>query len=447
MATVTLVLSILATGAIALKPFDQTVLGVEPVTWIVALGMIAGGGAMLLPGALPYLQSRRGSLYWILGIGLALRLAMMIPDPILEIDYHRYLWDGAVINAGFSPYEWSPGRVLSGAAPEALSRLAEESSGIVGRINYPELTTIYPPVAEFVFAVANWIKPWNLTVWRLVILAFEMVTVALLYACLARLGRSPPWIIIYWWNPVVIIEFSNAGHMDAILLPALLGATLLALKARGSTAGAVCLAIATAIKLWPVLLLPGLIWRAPRPLMAAAVFALVATVLLWPFILQAFQSDAGLRAYGVSWERNAALFHHLLGGLRAALDGLGLFDLDAGRILRTGVAVVIVMVALGINRRAPADGDIMVRRIIIVLATLLLLGPTLYPWYYTWMVPFLAMVPNPGLLALSVVLPLYYMQFHPWIQDHAWVFTEVVVWLEQGPIFILLFMAWRHERR
>lgn len=446
-ATVALVLALSATSLIALTPDGQTFLGLEPVTGIVAAGMVAGFAFMLLPGALPYLQSRAGSLYWIVGIGLALRLVMMIPEPILEIDYFRYLWDGAVIQAGFSPYEWSPGRVLAGAAPDALSRLARTAPEIIGRINYPDLTTIYPPVAEFVFAVTSWIKPWDLMVWRLVILAFEVVTVGLLYALLTQLGRPPLWIIIYWWNPVVIIQFSNAAHMDAILLPALIGAALLALKNRRSLAAVGCLAMATAVKLWPVLLLPTLIRSASRPFVAAAVFTIASTALLWPFIDQAFQMDAGLRAYGVSWERNGALFHLTLGGLRTALDSYGLFDLDAGRILRAAVAAVVILIALGINRRPATDGEMMIRRLIIVMAALLLLGPTMYPWYYTWMVPFLAIVPNVGLLALSVVLPLYYIQFHPWIQANPWVFTEVVVWFEQGPVFILLFLGWRHARR
>jgi len=431
----------LSKGFIALQPFDQPFIGIQPVSWIVAAGIVAGGAYMLLPATLPYLDGLPTGLYWVFGIGLALRLVMMVPEPTLKIDYYRYLWDGAVIMSGLSPYEWSPDRIVSGAGPEALSQLAQESSGMIGRINYPRLTTIYPPAAEFVFAVTSWIKPWDLLVWRLVILAFEFATLALLYGLLIQLERPAVWIILYWWNPVVITEFSNAAHMDAILLPALLGATLLAIRARGCMA-AVCLAVATAIKLWPLLLLPTL----TRSLRAAVVFAVVTAALLWPFISQAFQLDAGFRAYGVSWERNAALFHVLLGGLRSALDGYGLFDLDAGRILRFVVAVVVVMVALGINRRAATGPEMTVRRIIIVIATLLLLGPTLYPWYYTWLVPFLALVPITGLLAFSVVLPLYYLQFHPWIQDHSQAFTDYVVWLEQGPIFLLLFLAWRGRR-
>jgi hypothetical protein len=449
-AATALALSTVATVAIALGAFDQTILGLEPVTWIVAAGIAAGAGYMVIPAAMPGLQTRPGALYWVLGIGLAWRLIMMVPDPILEIDYSRYLWDGAVINAGFSPYEWSPGEVLSGAAPEEVTRLARDAPAIAGAINYPHLTTIYPPAAEFVFALANRIAPWDVTVWRLVVLAFEIATVALLYRVLVALRRPPLWIVIYWWNPIVIFEFSNAGHMDAMLLPFLVAALLFAVKPRAHLATAVCLAVATAIKLWPVLLLPIFLRRLawPRPaLTAGAVFVVVTAALLWPFITQAFHDDAGLRAYGVSWERNASLFHVLLGGLRAALDGFGWFDLDAGRILRTAVGAVVILVALAINWRAAADPHVMVRRMIIVMATLLLLGPTLYPWYYTWMVPFLAIAPSPALLALTVLLPLYRLQFHPWFLENSGVFTDWVVWAEQGPVFVLLFMAWRGSNK
>lgn len=440
----------MTTAYVSLDPSYPPILGIDPVTWIVIAGVVGGVGYMVITAALPDLAIWPGGIYWILGIGLALRLLMMAPEPILEIDYYRYLWDGAVVNAGYSPYDWSPRQVMAGTAPEPLTRLAEDGSAVVGRINYPHLTTIYPPAAELVFAASQWIKPWDLTVWRLVILAFEIVTVALLFGVLAHVGRSPLWIIVYWWNPIVIFEFSNAAHMDAILLPFLLGALLFALKNRFAVAAMVCLAVATAVKLWPVLLLPTFIRsiaRRPTAVIAALVFTVMTIGLLWPFMAAAFDGDAGLRAYGVSWQRNAALFHVLLGWLRGFLDSIGYFNLDAGRILRTGMGAVVILIALGLNRRPAADPEALVRRLIIVVAALLLLGPTLYPWYYTWMVPFLAIVPSRALLALTVVLPLYRLQFHPWFQDHSWVFTDVVVWAEQGPIFVLLLLAWRDQRR
>jgi alpha-1,6-mannosyltransferase len=422
---------------------------VEPVTWIVAIGIVAGGAYMLLPSCVPYLQVRSHSIYWILGIGLIVRIAFMMFDPVLEIDFYRYLWDGGVINAGYSPYKWSPDQVLSGEAPIELQNLASSAPAVVESINYPHLTTIYPPVAEAVFALSSWIKPWDLTVWRLIILAFELVTVGLLSCILRHINRSSVWIILYWWNPIVIFEFSNAAHMDAILLPFLIAALYFARKSRRPYASTICLAIGTAIKLWPVLLLPTFLRQHPQPRIFATVFVVFSSlvaILLWPFLAQAFHEGAGLKAYGVTWERNAALFHGGLGVLSAGLDSLGLYTLDAGKLVRACTGAIIILTALCINLQASLDTETLARRIIIVIAALLLLGPTMYPWYYTWMVPLLVIVPSRAMLAFSVVLPLYRLQFHPWFLDNPWYFTDIIVWLEQGPILILLCIEWRASR-
>ena len=429
---------------------DQTVFAIDPVSWIVAAGILAGIGYMLIPAALPYLETQTNSLYWILATGLILRLMMMSSPATLEIDFYRYLWDGAVINAGFSPYEWSPRQIISGAGPLALEQLAQSAAGIIEQINYPHLTTIYPPVAEFIFAIINGIKPWDLLTLRLVILLFEIATVVLLFLVMKKLHRSPVWIVLYWWNPVVIFEFSNAAHMDALLLPFLVGALLLALTARTPLLSAICLALATAIKLWPVLLLPTFIRSITRVRVLVIVcvgFSIVTMVLLWPLLSQDFDRNAGLYAFSHSWERNAALFHTLQDGLRAILDDSGLFNIDSGQLLRLGMGITIIMIALGLNLRAPASPEALIRRIIIVIAALLLLGPTMFPWYYTWMVPFLALVPIRALLALSVVLPLYHLQFHPWFLAHNNLFTDIILWIEQGPVFLLLFIEWRKQKR
>ena len=418
---------------------------------IVIAGVIAGSVYMTLPKFIPYFQSNTQSLYWIIGLGLLARLLLMIPDPFLEIDYVRYFWDGAVINVGFSPYRWSPEQVISGNAPEELIVLAQQSNGLIDQINYPYVSTIYPPLAQAIFALTNWISPWDLMVWKLVILMFDGITAVLLYVILRQIGRPPVWLIIYWWNPIVIVEFSNAAHMDVLLLPFLVGAFYLTLKGRATFVQGGLLACATAVKLWPVLLLPLFIRTNSdkrKTVLVIVSFTIMSTFLLWPFLVQTLIPASGLHAYGVGWENNAALFHILLAGLTLAFDSFGLFDLDTDRVLRTCVGLTIILIALGLNVRAsivPGDPQIMARRIILVIAALLLLGPTMYPWYYTWMVPFLAILPLRSMLIFSAVLPLYRLQFHPWFMENSWVFQDIIVWLEQGPVLILLALECRRE--
>ena len=54
----------------------------------------------------------------IVAMGLAARLALFASEPILEDDYQRYLWDGAVTAAGHNPFA---------VAPQDARRLGEQS--------------------------------------------------------------------------------------------------------------------------------------------------------------------------------------------------------------------------------------------------------------------------------------------------------------------------------
>ncbi len=44
----------------------------------------------------------------IIGVGLLSRLILIPSQPVLEDDYYRYLWDGAVTAHGYNPYVYSP---------------------------------------------------------------------------------------------------------------------------------------------------------------------------------------------------------------------------------------------------------------------------------------------------------------------------------------------------
>jgi hypothetical protein len=149
---------------------------------------------------------------------------------------------------------------------------------VLERINHSDLRTIYPPVAQGVFALAHWIGPWKLTAWRGLILILDMVTIALLLALLRDLGRSPLWAALYWWNPIVLKELFNSAHMDAIIVPLILGALLLAIRKRPLAATA-CLTLAAGAKIWPLILLP-LVWRGlldkPRKLALAIALTVLA---------------------------------------------------------------------------------------------------------------------------------------------------------------------------
>lgn len=439
----------LAFLALSKQPAGIPIMTLHPVTWLVAIGVIAGAIFLLAPGAIERLAASRGMLASMILVGLAARLILFGSEPLWEIDYFRYMWDGGVLAAGENPYAWSPASVLAGDAPEAITRLAREAGGLVERINYPLLRTIYPPLAETVFALAHWLGPWDLMIWRLVLLAFDLTSLGLLMALLRHLGRSQLWAALYWWNPLIIQMFFNAAHMDAVLPPFLLAALLLALRLRPAAAAAM-LAMATAVKLWPALLLPALLSHQRQPWLkvaaAAALFSFVSLVLLAPLFMTGLGEDSGLSAYAASWRRNDALFGVLVNVAGRGLSSLDVFNIDAARLSRVIVALILAVLALGLNRRPSPRAEETCRRALIITAALFLLSPTAYPWYYGWVLPLLVLAPIPAFLAWSATLPLYHLRFHPFFIETPAFFENGVVWLQHGPVLALLALQWLRMR-
>ncbi|MEL7130301.1 MAG: hypothetical protein AAGK23_12210, partial [Pseudomonadota bacterium] len=291
-----------------------------------ALGLVCAG----LLWAVPRVPPSRNGLLFIFAIGLAARAMMFGSTPVMEDDWHRYLWDGAVVANGVDPYKYAPAEATPitrlgeeigwSEVPDLaqLQELTEDHFEPYWRINYPYFKTIYPPIAQGAFAAGYFIAPFNLNGWRAVLLMVDLGAFALLMFTLSLYRRSPLWAGLYWWNPVVILEGFNAGHMDVLIVPFLIGAVALARLKRHHLA-VIALAGASAVKLWPALLAPALV----RPYLfkpiqlagLAGLFCIVAAILLWPQLQYVFADpDQGLTAYSETWRRHAFLFTLLVEG-------------------------------------------------------------------------------------------------------------------------------------
>lgn len=418
-----------------------------PVFWL-AFGLCGAGALyLILPWTIRASQSLKPglakSLLWaMLAAGLAMRLILFASEPALEDDFQRYLWDGAVTAQGLNPYAKSP-EAAKAADPQLmpLGRLALESGQVLGRINHPDLRTIYPPVAQGAFALVHKLSPWSLNAWRGLILALDMISIALLLLLLRDLGRSPLWAALYWWNPIVLKELFNSAHMDALLAPLILGALLLAIRKRPIAATA-CLTFAAGVKIWPLILLP-LIWREildrPKILIAAISLTAIACALFaWPVLTAGFDASSGFAAYASEWKTNSALFPQLELLARFILDAAGLDAIKPGLLARAGVVSVLAAVIILQCRTTAGSAQDMARKFLIVTAALFLLSPAQFPWYYLWTLPLLACFPVPGLLALSATLPLYYTSFYFITHQSYEIFSQQIVWLIWLPVWGLL---------
>jgi alpha-1,6-mannosyltransferase len=223
--------------------------------------------------------------------------------------------------------------------------------------------------------------------------------------------------------------------MEMILLPLLLVAVWLAVRWR-PVGGAIVLALAVGVKIWPVLLLPALLWqrgRAWRQIgLGACVFAAVSILLLSPMLLARFDQDAGLVAYAATWQVNASLYQGFLWlGRQIAPE-------NAQVAARLMVGLVLLGWTGWLCRRPAVDGRAVCERSLWIIAGLFLLSPTQYPWYWLWLLPLLVVRQSPGLLVLTATLPMYYLRFPMRELDWSPWFHQGVVWLQFLPAHILL---------
>lgn len=190
---------------------------------------------------------RRPALAVVLLGGALLRVALVPTQPALSDDMYRYLWDGRVQAAGFGVYDHAP------AAP-ALAALRDDA--VWPRINRPRVVTIYPPATQALFRAAHAAGLRTPTAWKGLVVAIDLASCLALVAVLRRLGRAEHHVVAYAWNPLPVVAFGHSGHVDAVVVLALLLAVLAwAADRRLLLAGA--LGLAGAVKLAPLVVVPG----------------------------------------------------------------------------------------------------------------------------------------------------------------------------------------------
>lgn len=271
------------------------------------------------------LFSARRSLNWpaippanfrhLLLCGLLLRIALVFGFPLLSDDIYRFLWDGYLLNAGISPFAELPAHYLTAA--NAVPGLSE---ALFHQLNSPEYYTIYPPVAQLTFTVATAIAGdnWWLgsLLMKLFLLAGECGTVWLLLRMLPAWGFPKTNALLYWLNPLILIEICGNLHFEGLMVFFLLLALWL-LSREKIVFAALAFALSVAAKLLPLMLLPFLIirlWRGKYGRnfwLFSLVFGSSLLLMFLPLIDLEFVQNFGssLDLYFRKFEFNASIYY------------------------------------------------------------------------------------------------------------------------------------------
>ncbi|HEY0159616.1 MAG TPA: hypothetical protein VGF28_20175 [Thermoanaerobaculia bacterium] len=300
-----------------------------------------------------------------LAIAVVLRLPFLFDEPRLSGDVYRYLSDGRVLAGGGNPYAYTP------TDP---------------RVNHPEIRSIYPPHAQLLFAAVH-----DLTLWRLLIVAADLLCIVLL-----RRGGA----LAFAACPLVIVEGTWNGHIDA------LAAVLLAFAfARRSSVAA---GLAAGLKLIPLAAVP-VLFRRRMPVVTFA------AVLLLPFLpFLGGPVMPGFREYATRWIFNSPLYD----AVRLAVELIPTkaiwthhplrFQLFSDFVYRHLHADFLTRAILGV---AAVGAILLARRAATAVAALLLCSPAVHPWYWLTLVPLALIERVRWTLAVALVMPLSYLLY------------------------------------
>jgi Glycosyltransferase family 87 len=369
----------------------------------------------------PRRAAARGELAVIFAVAVAMRLAAWAQPPARSDDVYRYLWDGRVQRAGVNPYAYAPD-------DDALASLRDADWRL---INNRELPTIYPPLAELAFAAVGG----SLVAWKVVVAACDLGLLAALAWWLGRRGGDPRRALAWGWSPLAALELGGDAHMDALPIALLILALISADRGRRTWAG-VLLGASAAAKWIGIAILPAL--RGRRAVIALAFTVAIAAA---PYLGAGARLGGSLGEYGRRWRANDGAFALLHAAAERTLahtrfaapvdwpraprlarfvtgrDRDQIYPDEAAAFVARAAALALVLAALvfAFVARAPPPAFAEV-----AIAALLLLSPTLHPWYVLWIVPFAALHARPAWLALAALAPLGFWPLADFRAGHGW---------------------------
>ena len=292
------------------------------------------------------------------------RLALIGLPPSLSDDAYRYVWDGLIQQNGVNPYRFAP-------EDDIFKEIQQDIT--FRELNSKAHVSVYPPVSQLIFWLGTTRHtPDSLRSYYLIKLIFVLAELLAIFL-LARIVSSG-FVLLYAWNPIVLLETAGQAHTESAALLALILVLFLARRGKGGWAS-IFLAVAGWIKLLPFLFFPFLWsrfgWRSVWP------GAVIAVVLALPFTAPyVIGNVAGsLDLYARFFEFNAGPYY----GIKAMIQWFTGDDWSKqiGPFLRFVFLVSLpVLYFVSLRRRWP-----LAQAMLITTGLYLALATTVHPWY------------------------------------------------------------------
>ncbi len=354
------------------------------IIYLAAFALYLAAAALLIKG-----ESSRLALVVVIGFAILFRLVLLPTRPTLSDDMYRYVWDGRVQAHGLSPYRYPPNAA-------ELANLRQGDTTIWRYINRRPVVTVYPPGAQMAYALIWRIVGDSTTGFKAAFALAELVGAWLLLQLLKAFGLPPQRLVIYLWSPLLVFEVAHAGHVDGLMLPALILAFWARVKNRPWLLGA-ALGAATLIKLFPIILLLALLpvestGSLPIKLRPALkTLAAFLAVMVLGYALYSFGSASALGFLPNYFGENFNM-------------GLARFIFDLAKANHWPASTVANLVTFGglaglsllFLFKPAASPRESLTRCAWLMGWFTITTQNLFPWYLLWLLPLIVLFVEPG---------------------------------------------------
>lgn len=315
----------------------------------------------------------------ILWAGILLRLAVFGFAPQWSDDVYRFLWDGQLVSLRENPYLQTP----RDWHQEHFDPENAYLNLLFENLNSPDYYSLYPPLNQAIFslgALASSGFIWNgYFLLRLVMILGEIGVFFLLWKLLGQFKKHPKLILLYWFNPLIVLEITGNLHFEGLVLVLIL-ACIYTLQKKNKLQSGVFWALAVGMKLLPTILAPSFLYFSetrynPKFWMGTLV-ALIGgfILLLWDqSYLNFFQS---IQLYQGKFEFNASVYY-LFRELGFWIQGYNIIGILT-KILSLATLVAIVFFSWKNKPKALPE---LVDLWVLIYLIYLILQPVVHPWY------------------------------------------------------------------
>lgn len=364
------------------------------VLWLsglVVLGNLAGqtdfaiilAGASLCFGGYALLSSEFSSVRSALFLGtlaFAGRMLLFPVLPLLSDDIYRFIWDGMLQIDGIPLLEATPTHLMEkGQLPATVY------SELYPLLNSPDYLTIYPPLIQWMNAVAVYLAGGSVLVFAVIIRSFMLVSDLISAMLIWQIGKGKGLghEAAFWWllNPLLVIETTGNLHAEGFVVTCLL-ATWYWLGRKKVLWGALCFAMAVLFKLHPLMLFPLILlnlgWKNGIRFLVGSLAVIVLAFSI-AYGSDVFQLNSSIGLYFQNFEFNAGIYYLL----RAIITWqIGYNPIQwLGPAMAAFSAVLILVISWRYRRN-----NNMLEGAGWIYAGYLLLSTTVHPWYI--LIPF-----------------------------------------------------------